>query len=181
MKVNVRHLKEGENLLSYDSRKDPALREVADHLGTQGYRLEKGLAASLKLTKIDPDLYLEGTIGFSVERDCSRCAESFWLPISHSFSMTFSKSEADQSPKEETEALDVTLFSDDELQLGPPIEEQFVLSLPYQSLCRPDCKGICQDCGKNKNAGDCRCVRKDSDSPFAILEKVRGTFSKKGG
>lgn len=168
MKVNLRHLQEGENRLSFDSRKESSLGDVTTRLETQGYRLPVGMRASLKLTKLEPDLYLEGSIEFSVERECSRCAESFLLDVTHGFTMAFSK--GTQDPEED---LDVTFFQGDEIELGPVVEEQFVLSLPYTPLCRVDCKGICQQCGKNWNLGACECARGNPTSPFAVLKAWR--------
>jgi uncharacterized protein len=35
------------------------------------------------------------------------------------------------------------------------IREYLVLEMPYKSVCRPDCKGLCVVCGQNLNEKNC--------------------------
>ena len=46
---------------------------------------------------------------------------------------------------------------------------EVVLSLPTKHLCKEDCKGICPNCGKNLNTGDCDCKTRDVDPRLAPL------------
>ena len=39
-----------------------------------------------------------------------------------------------------------------ELDLEPLLRDTVVLDLPFTPLCRPDCAGLCPDCGANLNA-----------------------------
>ena len=47
----------------------------------------------------------------------------------------------------------------------------FLLDAEGQWLCRPDCKGLCPVCGKNRNDGPCGC-RQNVDPRFAVLEQL---------
>jgi uncharacterized protein len=47
-----------------------------------------------------------------------------------------------------------------------------LLELPYKSLCREDCRGLCPLCGKNLNEGLCGCNRKSVDPRLAILGQL---------
>ena len=51
--------------------------------------------------------------------------------------------------------------------------EEFVLALPVRPLCKPDCKGLCPDCGKNLNEGSCSCVRDEGDPRLAALRGLK--------
>lgn len=149
--------------------------ELAHRVTKQGYVLKAPMAIDVQLTKLEPDYYLRGTMGFAVEQSCARCAEAFSLPISHPFNVALahvSHGKA-RSPEltEESEELDINFFEGNEIDLSPIIEEQFFLSLPYQSLCKEDCKGICQQCGKNKNVSDCACVARPTN-PFSVLQHM---------
>ena len=55
------------------------------------------------------------------------------------------------------------------IDLAPLVRELSLLSLPIKVLCRPDCQGLCQECGANLNHGECGCAPDDIDPRFAIL------------
>ncbi len=40
----------------------------------------------------------------------------------------------------------------DLVDLEPVLRDAVVLDLPFQPLCRPDCRGLCPDCGADLNA-----------------------------
>ena len=47
------------------------------------------------------------------------------------------------------------LVEDMKLDLDSLVREDMILALPAKILCRDDCKGLCQYCGKNLNLGSC--------------------------
>jgi uncharacterized protein len=58
------------------------------------------------------------------------------------------------------------------VDIAEPTREQIWVSLPLQPLCRPDCKGLCAQCGINLNHESCTCQEESIDSRFAILEEL---------
>ena len=56
------------------------------------------------------------------------------------------------------------------------MDEELLLELemafPLRFLCRDDCRGLCQKCGKNLNSGDCGCNTREMDPRFAPLAKL---------
>ena len=49
------------------------------------------------------------------------------------------------------------------LDLGEGIRQYLLLAEPIQPLCRPDCAGLCAECGANLNENPCDCaVRGDN-------------------
>ena len=51
--------------------------------------------------------------------------------------------------------------------------EEFSLALPVKPLCRPDCRGLCPECGKNLNEGACGCSRDSGDPRLAALRQLK--------
>ena len=51
------------------------------------------------------------------------------------------------------------LVEDLKLDLDSLVREDLILALPAKILCRDDCKGLCQYCGKNLNLGSCSCKK----------------------
>lgn len=43
------------------------------------------------------------------------------------------------------------------IDLNPDIREEIILDYPINSLCKPECRGICPKCGNNLNQGGCSC------------------------
>jgi uncharacterized protein len=178
MNLLISQLNEGENTFNYESSRDTWLGEVIAHIQKEGYRLLSPIEIALKLIKLEPDYYLKGSLKFSVEQACARCAENFALKVTHPFDVALAHVHAIRPRSaeltEESEELDVNYFEGNEIQLNPILEEQFFLSIPFQSVCQSDCKGICQKCGKNLNEGTCMCKAADKLNPFAVLENFPG-------
>ena len=58
------------------------------------------------------------------------------------------------------------------LDLTPVLRQDFLLSVPMHALCRPDCKGLCPQCGTNLNAGACDCAPGWEDPRLAPLKRL---------
>jgi uncharacterized protein len=140
-------------------------------MGTVSFlRTDRSILVSVCLSVISTD-------------QCSRCLE----PLRTSYSIDFQ------------EEFGPTVDIDTGLRLAPPddmfeIDERQTLDLneairqyrlAWQSmkpLCRPDCKGLCPECGANLNLGPCACsVSSEETSPpgLAALQEIRAQISNK--
>jgi uncharacterized protein len=64
-------------------------------------------------------------------------------------------------------------IQNDVLDLEPLVREAVLLDLPLAPLCRPDCAGLCPECGADLNAADCGHRRGDTDARWAALDDLR--------
>ena len=55
------------------------------------------------------------------------------------------------------------------LETDPILIEQLQLNVPMKPLCRPDCKGLCPDCGADLNEGACSCGSRPRSTPAGRL------------
>jgi uncharacterized protein len=55
------------------------------------------------------------------------------------------------------------------IDLAPLVRELSLLDVPFNPVCRPDCLGLCIECGQNLNEGDCGCKTDDLDPRLAAL------------
>ena len=54
--------------------------------------------------------------------------------------------------------------------------EHTILALPDVPLCRDDCRGLCPQCGTNRNLGACSCAPDaDPRSPWTVLRDFKLT------
>ena len=96
---------------------------------------------------INKILTVEGTVDIVFDVSCYLCNEIF------EYSQTIDIKEVfRQSPEED----EYEILSG-KIDLNKAIIDNIILQLPTQLVCREDCKGICQVCGKNKNIENCDC------------------------
>ena len=98
---------------------------------------------------------------------CARCAE----PVCSTLEISFEKDIASSADVSEDND-DYIIIEDKKVDLRPTVEEEIMLEMPSRTLCKDDCLGLCQKCGKNLNEGDCDCDKKEVDPRLAILKTL---------
>ncbi len=120
---------------------------------------------------------VQGEIRGEMRLVCDRCGEPFKESLQSEFTYKATTRKEDVSG-----LLDLECSDEDAVLLylpGPMIEiddllrEQTLLAVPMKNLCREDCRGICAGCGLVLNQESCRCKPDESDSPFAVLKKLK--------
>lgn len=123
----------------------------------------KGVAENLeRLIKIT------GNVEAVLKLNCDRCGEPLEYRVTADFNESFTNL-AEKLPQQEDGETSVHLFSGDEIELWPYIEQAIFLALPMKVLCKPDCKGLCPQCGQNLNVEDCSCDNDPIDPRLAVL------------
>lgn len=135
------------------------------------------------------DLYAEGTHAFAAGTfkghlvvACSRCVEPMRIDLDETLRVTFmppsemptedDAPEAEEGPEVAEGDLDLFPFDGERIDLEPLFREQFVLAIPYAPVCREDCKGLCPQCGIDRNTGTCSC-EKPIDPRLAALKGLK--------
>ena len=182
MNIALSQLTDGDNKLYYDDKHDPWIdAELRKKLATDEVPTVGPFIIDVTLTKLEPDFVIRGTITFTAKLECGRCTEAVELPFKHPFAVALtplatgrsvSQAEAALDAKA-AEAADISVFDGHEIDLSAIIHEPVCLALPYTILCRPDCKGLCAQCGSNRNTKACGCADKPVASPFAVLQKLK--------
>ena len=91
--------------------------------------------------------------------ECDRCLQPVELPVSADFALEYiTGSEYESSDVAElTEAeMSVSVFDGEAIDVDEIVKEQILLAVPTRMLCREDCKGICPECGIDRNTGECQ-------------------------
>lgn len=119
---------------------------------------------------------VRGTIKADATLACTRCLE----PIDQTFDLEFDDifvDASEASTQVETEVaveyLDEELLTGGEIDLRNVVREQLLLALPEQIFCSDDCKGLCPQCGGNRNLIDCRCDDDEIDPRWAALKVMK--------
>jgi DUF177 domain-containing protein len=73
----------------------------------------------------------------------------------------------------ESEELRTPYLEDDRLDLSSWARDALVLALPAKILCRPDCAGLCSECGKDLNVEPHEHEETEVDSRWAALAELK--------
>lgn len=109
-------------------------------------------------------VYLDLNVNFDFFGVCDRCAED----IEKSYSFELNKIIVPRMENDNDDFENYIVVENNVLDLDELVYEEIQLFLPIKMLCKDDCKGICQKCGKNLNEGDCDC-KPDVDPRMAAL------------
>jgi uncharacterized protein len=53
------------------------------------------------------------------------------------------------------------------------IQEQVVLAFPLRTFCKPDCRGLCPQCGADLNSEECDCDQTPHAGKFAVFKNLK--------
>ena len=121
------------------------------------------------------EVFVNGHIDTRLRVECDRCLQPVELPVNADFALEYISGADYESTEtaELTEAeLSVSVFDGEAIDVDEIVKEQILLTVPTRMLCREDCKGICPECGTDRNTAECNCVTKDIDPRWAALKNL---------
>lgn len=171
MKLDLRPLLAGDRLLSFDYELmlDINPEDTASFL--YGVSFPSPMKVKGEITNTAG--YMRMTLSMSVDyiTECARCLSE----VNGTFSLDLEKTVAPRnllSGLDEDKLDDYAIIEDGFLDMDEQLRAQLEMEFPVRFLCRDDCKGLCQRCGKNLNEGNCGCVEKEIDPRMAPLQKL---------
>lgn len=140
------------------------------------FRIVAPVELDLHLTRDARKIRVVGTVATTLECECSRCLEPFPIPVDARVDLTLLPVSA-AAGRGETELqaddVGVSYYTDETLDLGALMREQFYLALPMKPLCAEECRGLCPVCGTNRNRSSCHCTSEWVDPRFEMLRRFR--------
>jgi len=139
-------------------------------------RLTAPAAVTGKVRLSGNEVFVSGHVDTRAQVECDRCLQPVEAPVSADFTLEYiTGSEYESSEVAElTEAeMSVAVFDGAGLDVDEIVKEQILLAVPTRMLCREDCKGICPECGIDRNTGECSCVADDIDPRWAALKNLK--------
>jgi uncharacterized protein len=113
-----------------------------------------------------------------IDDECSRCLSAFGYTTRLRFEemyvqqvdvSTGAKVETELDPGED--AFRVAL--DHTIDTTEAVRQYTEMAAAMQPLCRPDCPGLCSQCGQDLTVGACTCDRTPADSRWAALADLK--------
>lgn len=126
------------------------------------------LRGRMQFTRVQGGILVEAQLETQVEAECVRCLERFLCPT------TLEIEEVIGFAGRPREGISYQLTEEGWFDSIPLLREQAWVALPMKPLCRPDCRGICPECGANLNLEPCRCREDRIDPRWAVLAEFLG-------
>ena len=128
-------------------------------------RLFNGTA---RFSRTPQGLLLQADFQGRLDLECVRCLTTYEQPLKWNLTDLYA---FDRRSISESNLL---VPEDGQIDLAPLLREYALLEIPISPTCKPDCKGLCPECGENLNETDCGHSNRESDSPFAVLKDLLG-------
>lgn len=101
------------------------------------------LTGSVQLIKLSDQLQLVGQAQTKLKASCHRCLRQFAYDVQIALDAQYS-----QWPVEGQWPIELQKMGDSEINLGPLIRQEIIISTPIKILCASDCLGLCAICGQ---------------------------------
>ena len=121
-------------------------------------------------------LVIKGEMQCKVQIPCSRCAEEFVADIDAELDEEFLPKDSEEA--KESEAFPwsgVSTYKDDDqsIDLTEVLRQNALAAIPIQALCSESCKGLCAQCGANRNERSCTCEEQEGDPRLQPLRALQ--------
>jgi uncharacterized protein len=142
--LDVRSLGRRPGAMRTDRRSVPA----PAGLGSEFAGVPQGalLALDVRLESVTEGVLVTATVDAPLHGQCSRCldpiTDEVLVDVVELFAWPDSATDVTSGEDE------IGRIVDDHIDLEPAVRDAVVLGLPWTPLCRPDCSGLCPDCGQ---------------------------------
>jgi uncharacterized protein len=104
------------------------------------------LSLAVRLESVTEGVLVTGTVTGPLRGECGRCLRAIDDELAVELCELFAY--PDSTTDATSEQDEVRRLAGDYLDLEPAVRDAVVLALPFTPLCRPDCGGLCPDCGR---------------------------------
>ena len=171
MKLDLRPLLAGERLLTFDYQIELDTDPEDSSSFLYGVSFPSPMKVKGDITNTAGYMRMSLTMSVDYSTSCARCL----TPVNGQFSLSLEKTDAPKkllSDLDEDKLDDYAIIEDGFLDLDEQLRDQMEMEFPSRFLCKDDCKGLCQRCGKNLNEGKCDCPEKEIDPRLLPLQKL---------
>jgi DUF177 domain-containing protein len=124
---------------------------------------EAPIEGELTLEGVLEGIFVTGSVGGRMTLRCARCLKEFEAEFDVAMNELYVR---EPGPED-----DYVLADDLTLDPEPMVRDAVVLQMPFSPLCTPDCLGLCERCGGDRNIGECTCGP-EVDPRWSALEAL---------
>jgi uncharacterized protein len=110
-----------------------------------------------------------GSFAASGTFECARCLEPTQIQLQADFDLLYARQAPEAPAAGDVEAAEAAQafmpLCEEGIDLLALVSEQIYLNMPLKPLCSPSCRGLCPQCGANRNAAECGCSERGGLEP----------------
>jgi uncharacterized protein len=121
---------------------------VGQPMGIEVIAVAKGaeIELDLRMESVAEGVLVSGIATGTADGECARCLRDISIPVSADLRELYAYPESTTAAT--TADDEYPRLIDDLIDLEPLVRDEIVLTLPLAPLCRPDCPGLCSECGE---------------------------------
>lgn len=153
LKINVGFLLSAGPGNNHDSVFDVPTVKIADDLTVEYVR------GPIRMSRTAAGILVQGQLETAVSGECYRCLDTVSARVTVDLEELFAYPASS--------AAEFSILDDAVLDLAPLLRAEVMIASTNGLLCRPDCKGLCPECGANWNHTSCTCAEDAIDPRLA--------------
>lgn len=120
-------------------------------------------------------IIVTGTVSSAWVGECRRCLGPVTGDLTVSVREVYEPPpRPGEEPPEVLDEAETYPLANDRLDLSPLARDALLLELPLAPLCRPDCAGLCPECGADRNDDPgCACAPLPANGVWGALDALR--------
>ena len=104
------------------------------------------VSMDIRLESVSEGVLVSGAATGVARGECARCLTDIEVPVSAELRELYAYPESTTAAT--TDDDEIPRLVDDLIDLEPLVRDEIVLTMPLAPLCRPDCLGLCAECGE---------------------------------
>ncbi len=146
-----------------------------DHLDLDDGLVVRPVKGHVRLTRTQNGVLADVDAHGPAAIECGRCLGEMSHTLDFRFSEEYYQTVVVNTGAPLPKPEDPEAFLIDEthkLDLADAMRQYALLEVPMLPLCRPDCKGLCPECGANRNEETCDCETDLADERLSVLKQL---------
>jgi uncharacterized protein len=138
-------------------------------------RLAQHLTVTGRIRQSQRKVEVQGQFSTTVQVECDRCLKPVEVPVSSEFELEYVTPEtysATAAAALEEGDMSLSVFDGEGLDIDEIVGEQLLLAAPSRVLCTEACKGLCPECGVDRNLNSCTCESREIDPRWGALKEL---------
>lgn len=157
MKLPLDQIKASPTPLRYREASEAFDARLHEGAGaTEDFAFPEGLEADLEHYRAGLDVVFGGRLSGDAEGRCARCLERYRFAVDQPLHVVLVPRAAGGDGAAD-EDWGLGFFEGEDIDLTALVVEHAILGLPTIPLCHEGCRGLCPQCGINRNVRSCTC------------------------
>ena len=146
-----------------------------ENLGLELVQVPEGSDVSLtvRLESVSEGVWVSARARAALTGECGRCLREITDTLDIEFQQLYAY--PNSSTDETTDEDEVGRVQGDLIDLEPELRDAVVLALPLHPRCRPDCPGLCPECGVPFDELPADHSHTQVDSRWAALDRLKNS------